>query len=47
MIDQGEEDIWKRNGCIQRGNMLSSTMLKSRFAYLVNEAVRGNPDINS
>ena len=40
MIDRGEEQIWRRNNCVNARGMLNAAHVKSLFADLVRGAVQ-------
>ena len=40
MIDMGEEELWRRENCVNARGMLSASHVKSVFARLVRDAIR-------
>ena len=40
MIDMGEEEIWKKNSCVDSRGMLSASCVKSVFSSLVEGAIK-------
>lgn len=40
MIDMGEEEIWRKDSCVNTRGMLSASRVKSVFARLVRAAIK-------
>ena len=39
MIDMGEEEIWRKNSCVNARGMLSASRVKAVFSSLVRSAI--------